>query len=91
MEKTNTSFAVLGFVGAMSLMMAGAVHGGSEEKTSGGNFSALDVDHDGYISMDEAEAHPQLTEKFGLVDENMDSKIDEGEFAQFEIIEESTE
>ena len=88
MERTNKPFAILGLVGMMSLAGAGAVYAEGEDAGSEGqDFTWLDADQDGYISMDEAKANPQLTEKFGLVDENMDNKIDEGEFARFEIIE----
>lgn len=48
-------------------------------------FSQLDVNRDGYINKDEAQKAPALLAKFSKLDRNEDKRVDEGEFARFEV------
>ena len=50
---------------------------------AGTTFETLDVDKDGAISQQEAEAMPELTEQFAKLDLNEDGKLDMDEFALF--------
>ena len=50
---------------------------------AGTTFETLDVDKDGAISQQEAEAMPELTEQFAKLDLNKDAKLDMDEFAKF--------
>ncbi len=47
-------------------------------------FMRLDVDHDGYISRDEAKQWGYLAEKFDQIDANHDGKISRYDFEKFE-------
>ncbi|MEK7323555.1 MAG: EF-hand domain-containing protein [Pseudomonadota bacterium] len=48
-------------------------------------FSQLDINRDGYINKDEAQKAPALLAKFSKLDRNRDKRVDEGEFARFEV------
>lgn len=48
-------------------------------------FDAVDKDKDGSISKKEAASNKDLTKKWAALDANKDGKLDNGEFAQFEI------
>ncbi len=50
-------------------------------------FKSLDANGDGYISKDEAQGSSNLSLSFDKVDADGDSRLDEGEFAQFEVTE----
>lgn len=52
---------------------------------SAGNYYQLDKNKDGYISNDEAQNMPELAGQWSAVDSNQDGKIDQSEFASFEI------
>jgi len=51
-------------------------------------FSKLDTNADGYISMEEAEAHADLPDAFADGDMNDDGRLDPVEFAKLEISDE---
>lgn len=51
------------------------------------SYQALDLDNDGIISEQEADAVPQLKEAWKQVDANMDGQVDRAEFSAFEITE----
>jgi len=51
-------------------------------------FSELDVNADGFISVEEAEAHDDLPEAFADGDMNDDGRLDQAEFAKLEITDE---
>ena len=48
-------------------------------------FSQLDADQDGAISKAEAASLPALNDLWDTYDSNVDGKLDEAEFARFEI------
>ena len=48
-------------------------------------FGALDADRDGYLSMEEAKAQPALATQWDSADINRDNRLDQAEFAAFEI------
>ncbi|MGC1951507.1 MAG: EF-hand domain-containing protein [Gammaproteobacteria bacterium] len=50
----------------------------------GAAFQTLDQDRDGTISQQEAQAHPQLYERWSEVDTDQDGQINRSEFSQFE-------
>ena len=52
---------------------------------SAGNYYQLDKNKDGYISNGEAQNMPELAGQWSAVDSNQDGKIDQSEFASFEI------
>ncbi len=52
-------------------------------------FSALDMNRDGNISQDEADADPMLAQQFQQVDSNGDGAINQSEFSAFETSRES--
>lgn len=51
-------------------------------------FSKLDTNADGFISMEEAEAHADLPDAFAEGDMNNDGQLDLPEFAKLEISDE---
>lgn len=53
--------------------------------SAAGGFDAVDKDKDGSISKKEAASNKDLTKKWAALDANKDGKLDNGEFAQFEI------
>lgn len=59
-----------------ALMMAASV-----SYAAGDVGAQLDVDKDGYISAQEAEAMPEILEQFDKLDANKDGKIDLAEIA----------
>jgi Ca2+-binding EF-hand superfamily protein len=61
----------------------GAFAAGTEPSTQE-NFKQLDVNHDGVISQQEAQADKQLTKDWSKADTNKDGQIDESEFSAFE-------
>ncbi|HHI94406.1 MAG TPA: EF-hand domain-containing protein [Gammaproteobacteria bacterium] len=48
-------------------------------------FDQIDTDQDGAISKAEAASVPALTDLWDTYDSNTDGKLDEAEFARFEI------
>lgn len=70
----KTKLAIAAIAAAFSMV---AVAGDAE-------YTALDADQDGVISVQESEANSALGEKFTEVDVNQDGQIDKAEFAQFE-------
>ncbi len=69
--------------GFASAALAGAGSDGMKQSADE-MYKQLDANGDGYISVDEATANPQLAEKFKSLDANSDNRLDQGEFAQFE-------
>ncbi|MGB5202523.1 MAG: hypothetical protein WBN68_23090 [Sedimenticolaceae bacterium] len=51
-------------------------------------FTKLDVDGNGFISMEEAEAHSELPDAFADGDDNDDGQLEMAEFAKLEISDE---
>ena len=47
-------------------------------------FEEIDVDGDGYISVEEAEVRPDLSENLQASDTNEDGKLNSAEFSAFE-------
>ena len=47
-------------------------------------FEAIDVDGDGYISVEEAKVRPDLSENLQASDTNKDGKLNSAEFSAFE-------
>ena len=52
---------------------------------SGETFTKLDADKDGMVSKKEASKNKDLTAKWDTLDTNKDGKLDQGEFAAFEM------
>jgi hypothetical protein len=48
-------------------------------------FAKLDKDHKGYITKKDAAKNKELVKKFDTLDMNHDGKLDQAEFAQFEV------
>lgn len=63
---------------------AGTGAGLGADQTAGSTFDALDSDHDGYVSKEEAQGKPALIKQWGRADANRDDRLDQGEFAAFE-------
>lgn len=87
MYLTKNPQSLLGAMGLSLLLAMTGVYAGqtatgdeSEER-----FVALDSNHDGTISPEEAEASPGLAAEFAAADENRDNKLDKTEFARFEV------
>lgn len=59
--------------------------GGAADATLAAGFSTVDKDSDGSISKREAATNKGLTKKWDALDANKDGKLDQGEFAQFEV------
>ena len=57
----------------------------SEISKPGDKFGTLDKDHDGMVSKAEARKDTQLKSQFDALDGNKDGKLDQSEFAQFEV------
>ncbi len=49
------------------------------------SYHQLDNNNDGLISNDEAQEMPELAGQWSAIDSNQDGKIDQSEFALFEI------
>ncbi len=45
------------------------------------SFEQLDLDKDGYISMQEAQSNEEVTEKFAAADANKDEMLDQAEYS----------
>ncbi|MEH6579173.1 MAG: EF-hand domain-containing protein [Amphritea sp.] len=45
-------------------------------------FKAVDMDSDGYVSMEEAKSVPGLAEIFSIADVDNDGKLDEAEYSE---------
>ncbi len=67
--------------------MKSATHALTDEEKQ--QFMQLDTDGDGLISIEEATNDPMLATEFSNVDSNQDNKLDEAEFARFEVTETS--
>jgi len=52
---------------------------------AGETFNQVDTDQDGAISKAEAASVPALTDLWDTYDSNTDGKLDEAEFARFEV------
>lgn len=61
--------------------------GASGSASPSASFQTLDANADGYISKDEAKNNSDLSQAFDQVDADGNSRLDEGEFAQFEVTE----
>ena len=51
-------------------------------------FKKLDVDGNGFITMQEAEANPELADSFADGDDNDDGQLDMAEFSKLEVTDE---
>jgi len=67
----NKSFLVLLFGG-----IAGSVYAQSE-------FSELDADSDGFVTVEESAIDPKLEAAFGDFDQDNDGKLNEDEYTQY--------
>ena len=63
----------------LAIVVSGAAFAGDA------SFSGLDADSDGTISKAEAAALPALNDLWNTYDQNADGKLDEAEFARFEV------
>jgi hypothetical protein len=52
---------------------------------AGDQFGTLDKDHDGMVSKIESRKDKALAKQFDTLDANKDGKLDQSEFAQFEV------
>ena len=75
MMKTIATAMVTG----VSLLLSGAVMAATEADSSM-TFEALDVDKDGYISVEEAKQSPALESVFTNADADQDKQLTEAEF-----------
>jgi len=91
MKKGMTSLTVITLISGTMIVNSGAGAGdlapGNKQLTeeTQQKFSQLDVNRDGYINKDEAQMDPTLLAKFSKLDRNQDKRVDEGEFARFEV------
>lgn len=67
--------------GAAALVLLPGLAGAADYP---GTFEAIDVDGDGYISAQEAQARPDLQESWAASDANEDGVLDISEFSAFE-------
>ena len=95
MNKASIVVAVVSL--ASGLFLSNAVSAkdmtsGDKEMTQDSKhvFSRMDANGDGFIDKDEARTNPDLAAKFNKVDSNKDKRLDEGEFARFEVTEQDT-
>ena len=49
------------------------------------SFSELDTDSDGYLSKEEIRGHTEVSRQWNRIDANQDDRVDEAEFAAFEL------
>jgi len=63
---------------SFAVIISGAVY-------AGGTFDKVDTDQDGAISKTEAASMPALADLWDTYDSNTDGKLDEAEFARFEV------
>lgn len=69
MNKTSKAIALIGLVSASSAFAMDL------------EFSNVDLDSDGAISMEEAAQYPELMQQFKDLDSNKDGQLSEQEFA----------
>ncbi len=81
MKITMSIVAVVAVLGAL---MAQPVFADANVET----FKQLDVDGNGFISIEEAEAHSELPDAFADGDDNDDGQLDMTEFGKLEISDE---
>ncbi len=62
----------------LAIVVSGTVYAGE-------TFKLVDTDQDGAISKAEAAAVPALNDLWDTYDSNTDGKLDEAEFARFEV------
>jgi hypothetical protein len=77
----------LGVVMVAAVLTAFSAHA-VDAKANAEMFAKLDSNADGYISMEEAEAHADLPGAFADGDENEDNLLDLAEFAKLEVTDE---
>ncbi|MEJ2299423.1 MAG: hypothetical protein P8X94_13175 [Woeseiaceae bacterium] len=71
----------VGLAAVVVLASGSALAAGATGSTS---FQSLDLDHNGYVSQDEAKTAPELSTNWEAVDVNKDGQIDAAEFSAFE-------
>jgi hypothetical protein len=77
-----------GSMGSSTAPDASAPSSGSAAAPNPANdaeFAKLDKDHKGYITKKDAAKNKELAKKFDTLDMNKDGKLDQAEFAQFEV------
>jgi hypothetical protein len=77
----NIHLAVIGAAFLAGFMLQPAV----AEQATGAEFSQLDVDEDGAISLEEAEGSSALVKNWSKADKNKDGNVDVEEFSALEI------
>lgn len=77
----------MGVVAIMTVLSALSMQSVSAD-ASAEMFGKLDTNADGYISVQEAEAHADLPDAFAEGDMNNDGRLDQAEFAKLEISDE---
>ena len=80
MKPPRSSVSVATLLGALLMPVASA-------NDSTEVFHKLDANSDGFISREEARAHPELPDAFDDGDENDDGRLDMSEFSKLEITE----
>jgi Ca2+-binding EF-hand superfamily protein len=79
--KKRTLVTLMGMFG--SLALSTALFAAEPEATTSG-FSALDLDQDGSLSVEEAAANPALSTNWSTIDADENGVVDEAEFSAFE-------
>lgn len=82
--KWITALMLAMFSGALATAASAGGMGNSGIKGWETNFNKLDENNDGRISLQEAEAKPDLAQSFKRFDDNHNGKLDKGEFSRFE-------
>lgn len=83
----KTKFAAFAVATVIAFMSVSPVFAASDEDATA-MFKELDTDGSGTISMDEAEAHPNLAGSFAEGDANEDGQLDMEEFQKMEVSDE---
>lgn len=78
------TMSIVAVVAVLCALMAQPVFADANVET----FKQLDVDGNGFISIEEAEAHSELPDAFADGDDNDDGQLDMTEFGKLEISDE---
>jgi|GEM_PF-3579937 len=81
---TTITGLVLGGI-AMTAVAGSGMDSSNLTKEQQQLLTKLDANHDGVISQEEAKANPALAARFSEIDANSDGRIEQAEFARFEV------